>query len=291
MKMASQAFVRITVAGCALRLKRGKKGCAAPGTWKRALAGCLLAFLFAALSHAAAAPQSIPWITDYTAALEQAKTESKPVLVDFTAAWCTWCKRLDDDVYADASAVNALKDFVCVKVDVDQHPNVALAYNVQTMPRMVVLNVYGEIIGDVTGYQPLGSFLEFLAGLKEDLSRKTGGTATPAVSAAAGPVQPQKPAIAPETPTDEILVLLGDRDPAVRGAALRVINDKPERRQLLVAALASEALGTRIAAYEALHAESGDMPFDPWANKSERESALPKWKQWVEGNASSPAPR
>ena len=267
------------------------RGRIANPTLKGNIGRCLLIFLAVVTSHAASAPQSIPWMSDYAAALEKAHNENKPVFIDFTAEWCSWCKRLDEEVYADASIVNVLKDFVCIKIDVDRQSNVALAYNAQFLPRTIVLNVHDEIVGDVSSYMPLGQFLEFLSGLKEDLTRKTGGMTKPEVRESATPVEPQRPTITIDTPEEEIIAVLGDRDPAVRSEALRVIGEKPEKLRILVAALSSEVLGTRITALEALR-KSGvpDMKFDPWATKDERAAALAEWKRWADQNPAVPPP-
>ncbi|NUM54098.1 MAG: thioredoxin family protein [Candidatus Hydrogenedentes bacterium] len=239
--------------------------------------------MFVAAFAPAGLAQTIPWSSDYVASIEKAGTGGKPVLIDFTAVWCGWCKRLDEEVYADASAVNALKDFVCLKIDVNEQKNLALAYNVQSMPRTIVLNVHGEIVGDLTGYVPLGTFLEFIEGLKDDLTRKTGGTMKPDVRVPVTPLEKAQPAIMPDTPVDEMLQLLGDRDPKVRAEAIKVIDEKPERLQILVSALASDALGTRITAYETIRKFGGsELKFDPWAPKAERVEALTAWQRWAE---------
>lgn len=54
--------------------------------------------------------------------LALAKAEGKPLLVDFEADWCVWCKRLDYHTYPDAEVVEALKAFTCVKVNNDLDP-------------------------------------------------------------------------------------------------------------------------------------------------------------------------
>ncbi len=43
---------------------------------------------------------SINWQTDYSKAVQQAKSESKPILLFFTGSdWCGWCKKLDNEVF------------------------------------------------------------------------------------------------------------------------------------------------------------------------------------------------
>jgi len=40
------------------------------------------------------------WLTDYNAAIKQAKDENKPVLIDFTGSdWCGWCIKLKAEVF------------------------------------------------------------------------------------------------------------------------------------------------------------------------------------------------
>ena len=61
----------------------------------------------------------IAW-QDYDPALvEQAKSEARPVLLDFTADWCTNCKVLDRLVYADKLVIDqiARKGVLAIKAD------------------------------------------------------------------------------------------------------------------------------------------------------------------------------
>lgn len=55
------------------------------------------------------------------AALEQAKTESKSVLLHVGAPWCSWCHRLDDFLHEQAALVG--RDYVDLKIDIDRMEN------------------------------------------------------------------------------------------------------------------------------------------------------------------------
>ncbi|MCX8155667.1 MAG: thioredoxin family protein, partial [Verrucomicrobiae bacterium] len=41
------------------------------------------------------------WVTDFNAALNQAKKENKLLFINFTGSdWCGWCKKLDAEVFS-----------------------------------------------------------------------------------------------------------------------------------------------------------------------------------------------
>src|ERR1700704_5533750 len=73
--------------------------------------------LFSGATAFAAAPEG--WTEDYAKALEQAKTEHKKVLLDFTGSdWCSWCKKIDKEVFETQKFKDyAAKHLVLVKVD------------------------------------------------------------------------------------------------------------------------------------------------------------------------------
>ncbi len=51
-----------------------------------------------------------------------AKVEGRPLLVDFEADWCVWCKRLDWIVYPDREVAERLAKFTAVKINVELDP-------------------------------------------------------------------------------------------------------------------------------------------------------------------------
>ncbi|MBT8233571.1 MAG: thioredoxin family protein [Bacteroidia bacterium] len=56
---------------------------------------CLFVTTFSFAEH-------IQFETDYTTALKRAKTEQKPIFLDYTAAWCGPCKRMEKEVFGDS---------------------------------------------------------------------------------------------------------------------------------------------------------------------------------------------
>jgi thiol:disulfide interchange protein len=62
---------------------------------------------------------SIDWQTYNAAAIQQARTQGRPVLLDFTADWCTNCKVLDRRVFQDpdVAALVKQKSVLAVRAD------------------------------------------------------------------------------------------------------------------------------------------------------------------------------
>src|ERR1700719_1391583 len=71
----------------------------------------------AAASNAPRAPNDI-WLTDLAAARQQAASENKRLLLDFTGSdWCGYCKLLDAEVLNTSTFRDFAKDYVLVRID------------------------------------------------------------------------------------------------------------------------------------------------------------------------------
>jgi len=104
----------------------------------------------------------IVWETDMPSALERARSEGKPVLVNFYADWCVWCKRLESTTLRDAKVATVLQnEVVPLSLDVDDEgKELSNQYRVDGLPTIIVLDAAGQEIGRIPGYMPPDSFLE-----------------------------------------------------------------------------------------------------------------------------------
>ena len=83
---------------------------------------------------------------------------SKPVLVDFWAPWCTYCRRIDPalDKIADSR-----EDVLVVKVNIDEEPELARQERIEVIPTLVVYKE-GFDLGSIVAPESKARIDEFL---------------------------------------------------------------------------------------------------------------------------------
>src|SRR5262245_14884711 len=113
-----------------------------------------------------AAHQPVHWYPWSDAAFARAKTDDKPILLDIGAVWCHWCHVMDHESYESPAVAEVLnRDFVCIKVDRDERPDVDSRYQraVQALPGQggwpltAFLTAEGEVFFGGTYFPPEGN--------------------------------------------------------------------------------------------------------------------------------------
>jgi thioredoxin-related protein len=108
------------------------------------------------------------WETDFKKAQEEAKTNNKLLLLDFTGSdWCGWCMKLNKEVFSKPEFKDyASKNLVLMEVDFPrwksldpgvrkQNEQLAQQYQIEGFPTIIVLNGAGKAVG-VLGYMEGG---------------------------------------------------------------------------------------------------------------------------------------
>ncbi len=112
---------------------------------------------------AQAADQPVNWYPWSDEAFARAREEQKPILLDIGAAWCHWCHVMDHETYEDPAIAELLnRDWICVKVDRDERPDVDARYqhavqmisNQGGWPLTAFLTPEGEVFYGGTYFPP-----------------------------------------------------------------------------------------------------------------------------------------
>lgn len=85
--------------------------------------------------------------------------EEGTILVDFFATWCGPCKMLSPELEKLADAYQGKAKVL--KIDVDQEQNLAIRYQVQSVPTLLVFK-NGELKHRSSGYQPYPALASML---------------------------------------------------------------------------------------------------------------------------------
>jgi hypothetical protein len=114
-----------------------------------------------------AAHQPIHWYPWGDEAFSAARAQDRPVLLDIGAVWCHWCHVMDGESYEDPALAGYLNDnFICIKVDRDERPDVDARYQraVQAFTRQggwpltAFLTPTGEVFYGGTYFPPEGKY-------------------------------------------------------------------------------------------------------------------------------------
>ncbi|MEY4547542.1 MAG: thiol:disulfide interchange protein DsbD [Pseudomonadota bacterium] len=101
-------------------------------------------------------------------ARKRALEESRPLLVDFTAAWCVACKEMEKHTFTDERVQQEAGRFIAVRVDVtdDEDPRVKATtqeHAVRGLPTVILFNSDG---GEAVRFTQQVEAAEFLSGLE-----------------------------------------------------------------------------------------------------------------------------
>lgn len=92
------------------------------------------------------------WSND---AFDEASRTDKLVLLDLFAPWCHWCHVMDDTTYSDPAVIRIVnEEFIPVRVDIDQRPDISERYNRGGFPTTAFLSDRGESIWGATYVPP-----------------------------------------------------------------------------------------------------------------------------------------
>lgn len=144
------------------------------------LFGLVVLLLFLILAHGSCTKEtaevggSLEWLTSFDNALQTAQQKHKPIMIDFYADWCGWCKRLDTDTYAHADVVSKAEDFIALKIDADVERGLSSRYRIAGLPTILFIDQTGSEIHRVVGYRRPQQFVQEMETALKAFRGKTG---------------------------------------------------------------------------------------------------------------------
>lgn len=128
-----------------------------------------LTFLVVSLGYAwysfYAPSNDITWTYDIESAQRLTYNSDKNIMVFFTAEWCSPCRIMKRQVFADSEVMKAMdEEVIPVEIDIDDPNAEALVkqYNIGATPTTIFINPEGKVMDYAVGKVEKTKFLEML---------------------------------------------------------------------------------------------------------------------------------
>ena len=155
-----------------------------------ALSGCDFAPLQALESDALAEStilatpangENTEFIRGYSRGLGEARTIGKPVMVFFSATESVFCTQMLEETFTDEKIVGLSKNFICIRVDIEDEPAVCRQFHVQSYPTVQFMSPKGVPLNRFTGKKEARQLAIQMQAALEAAAYRTGQTQVPTV--------------------------------------------------------------------------------------------------------------
>jgi thiol:disulfide interchange protein DsbD len=109
-------------------------------------------------TQALPAGAKLAWDEDFKTAIARARSQQKPLLIDFSASWCGACQELEHNTFSDPRVVREGQNFIAVRVDLSpgkdspEKRELLASYQHRGLPLVVLHNPSGEPSGRITSF-------------------------------------------------------------------------------------------------------------------------------------------
>jgi len=90
---------------------------------------------------------------NYKEAIEKSVELNKPVLVFFSADWCSWCHKMKNQIFPKESVKKLLKNYILVFVDVDDDPEIFNDHDYEYIPAYSIIDAKEKILKKGSGFK------------------------------------------------------------------------------------------------------------------------------------------
>jgi thioredoxin-like negative regulator of GroEL len=237
-------------------------------------------FLIACLTLAARAEIPLGWSAN-TNALSGIPGSKQPVLVFFTADWCTYCKLMERTTFTNDAVKQVITNMTHIVVDIDAHQDLAGKYGIDGVPTFLLLSDTGTEVRRSSGFQTAPDFLRWLTnGVTDVQAAIARREAFEKKIANVDQLLTSTNAEASHAAAAQLLEICAERDDAIaHAAAERLKKVAAHDPAALVDGLVDPRLAARIQIANALRDHFGEgFDFDPWADLADRSKSAQQWR-------------
>jgi thioredoxin-related protein len=109
----------------------------------------------------------------YDEGMALGKKEGKKILLHFYANWCSYCKKMEKEIFADSeSAAFINQNFVPIRINSDDEAQLATSYSVSGLPTTYFMDKDGNPLQVLPGYLPKKMFMALVKFIQTDSYQK-----------------------------------------------------------------------------------------------------------------------
>ncbi|MCP9757379.1 thioredoxin family protein [Lacihabitans sp. CCS-44] len=128
---------------------------------KKLVAFLIISIAFSSLaSFKTSKPESFGFYKgSFDNVIRESKKQKKPIILDFWAAWCAPCQKLDKETFTDKELGAYLsQNYLVYKVDIDTFDGMEIVdrFSIDVFPTMLVYDPKNGQIGKFKGFYPAG---------------------------------------------------------------------------------------------------------------------------------------
>lgn len=113
----------------------------------------LVFFWMMLVATASLAGTGVPWQSWSDAAFDQARKTNKLVLVDLSAEWCAYCRKMDETTWRNPAVLAAIEqDYVAIQIVDKKDPELAERYRQYGRPAVIIMDADGKELMRKRGY-------------------------------------------------------------------------------------------------------------------------------------------